>query len=182
MTKKLYFATTNEGKLKEARKILKVEVEGTPLEIEEIQSTDIEKIAIDKAQKYFEELKKPIFVEDVGFEIQALKNLPGPYISTFLKTVGNEGILDMIKGKSDRVAVAKTAVVYIDESRYEVFVGEVKGMISEEVKGEGFGFDPIFIPKGEKRTFGELSLEEKNKYSMRAIALKKMKKWLDKNS
>ena len=182
MNKRLYFATTNEGKLKEAREILKVEVEGIPLEIEEIQSMDLEKIAIDKAQKYFKKLKKPIFVEDVGFEIQALKNLPGPYISAFLKTVGNEGMLDMIKGRSDRVAVAKTAVVYIDDSGYEVFVGEIKGMISEEMKGEGFGFDAIFIPKGEKRTFGEMSLEEKNKYSMRAKALKKMKKWLEKNS
>ena len=84
--KKLYFATTNEGKLKEAKSILKVEVVGTPLEIDEVQSMDPIEVATKKARLYFEKLRKPIFVEDVSVFIKALNGLPGPYIDAFMKT------------------------------------------------------------------------------------------------
>ncbi|OGM05315.1 non-canonical purine NTP pyrophosphatase, RdgB/HAM1 family [Candidatus Woesebacteria bacterium RIFCSPHIGHO2_01_FULL_39_32] len=179
--KKLYFATTNEGKLKEAKSILKVEVVGTPLEIDEVQSMDPIEVATKKARLYFEKLRKPIFVEDVSVFIKALNGLPGPYIDAFMKTLGNEGIVKLLRGANERSVTAQATVVYIPKMGVEeVFIGEVEGTISDKPRGEGFGWDPIFIPKGEKKTFGEITLEEKNKYSMRAKALKKFKKWLEK--
>lgn len=179
--KKVYFATTNEGKLNEAKKILEMEVIGTPLEIDEIQSLDPEKVALRKARDYFEQIKKPIFVEDVSLSIEALNNLPGTYIDAFMKTLGNEGLIEVLKNVKNRKAFAQATVVYISaKNKEEIFIGKVSGSISQSPKGAGFGWDPIFIPEGEKRTFGEMEIEEKNKYSMRAIALNKLKNWLDK--
>lgn len=177
--RKIYFATTNEGKLAEARKILGIKIQSVSLEIDEIQSLDPVEVAVKKAISYYEALKKPIFVEDVSFSIVTLGNLPGPYIDAFMKALSNEGIVKLLKGKKERGVVAQATVVYVDgKQKPEVFVGKVDGKIAEEPKGTGFGWDPIFIPNGETRTFGEMALEEKNQYSMRAKALKKFKNWL----
>src|SRR3989344_6384035 len=98
---KIYFATTNESKLKEAKDILGMEVIGTPLEIDEIQSLDPVKVAIQKARDYYHRLKKPIFVEDISVSIDAFNGLPGPYIDAFMKTLGNEGIVRILSGVKD---------------------------------------------------------------------------------
>lgn len=177
---KLFFATTNEGKLNEARQILNVEVEGTPLEIEEIQSLDPGKVAKAKAIDYFNALQKPIFIEDVSLSFTALNGLPGPYISDFYKALGNKGIIQLLDSKEDRSATALTTIVYITKpDELHIFTGEVKGTIATEERGtNGFAWDPIFIPDGETRTFAELETETKNEFSMRKIALEKFSEWL----
>ena len=94
---KLYFATGNEGKLKEAQNILGVDVEGVGLEIDEIQSMDPVEVAVKKARAYYSALKKPIFIEDVSVSIKALYGLPGTYIDAFMQSLGNEGIVELMK-------------------------------------------------------------------------------------
>lgn len=179
MQQKIIFGTTNEGKLLEARSILGIDVKGLALEVDEIQTLDSTEVAIKKAKEYFAKAKRPLFIEDVSLEISALKGMPGVFIDYFMKTLGNEGLIRIMKKESDRSARAITTLVYIwGSEEYQVFEGVTTGTISNKPKGEGFGWDPIFIPKGEKRTFGAMKVEEKNKYSMRAKALKKMKKWL----
>ena len=179
----LIFSTTNEGKLAEAKRILGVEVEGSGLEIPEIQSMDSVEVAVAKAKAYFAELKKPIFVEDNVLAFNALSGLPGTYINDFSKLLGNDGMIDLLRDKTDRSAYAQSTIVYCDEKgETHVFVGKVEGEITLEPKGDkGFGWDPIFIPSGETRTFAEMEGEEKDKYSMRRIALEEFKKWLDTN-
>ena len=178
---KLIFATTNEDKIKEAKYALGIEIEGTPLEIEEIQSLDPEKVALQKAQDYYDQLKEPLFIEDVALTFHALGKLPGTYISDFVKNLQPEGLCELLRDKKDRSATALTTLVYMDSNgEPHIFTGEVKGYISTEPRGNnGFAFDFIFIPEDETRTFGEMTLEEKNKYSMRTRALKNMKAWLD---
>lgn len=179
---KIYFATTNTEKLKEAREILKMDVEGIPLEIDEIQSMDPVEVAVKKAREYYKSLKKPIFVEDVSVFIKAFNGLPGPFIDTFMKTLGNDGIVKLMKGRKDRSLAAQATVVYMDSlGKEHVFIGKVNGTIPEKPKGKGFGWNPIFIPKGDTKTFAEMTLEEKFKFSMRAKALNKLKDFLDKN-
>jgi len=179
----VYFATTNEGKLNEARHILGVDVKGISLDIEEIQSLDPIKVTKHKAQGYFQELGKPVVVEDVSLSFEALNGLPGTYISDFLKALGNEGLTQIIKGYRNRNAIAQTTLAFIDSKRkVHIFTGLVKGEVSKEPKGKGFGWDPIFIPKGDDRTFGQMSLEEKNVFSMRKKAFTKFEKWLINNN
>lgn len=180
---KIYFATTNKGKLEEAREILGVEVIGTPLDIDEIQSLNPIEVATKKAQAYFDVLKKPLFVEDVSLAFEALGKLPGTYINDFWQVLGNGGLMALLDGKVKRSAVAQTTIVYIDaEAKEHVFIGVINGEISKSPRGSnGFGWDPIFIPSGSKKTYAEMSNEEKNKHSMREKALKKMGKWLNEN-
>lgn len=177
---KLIFATGNKGKLEEARVILGMDVEGTSLEIDEVQSLDPVEVAVKKAKAYFSQLKKPLFVEDGSVFIKTLGNLPGPYIDSFFRALGNQGIAALLKNKKDRSAVAVVNVVYVNKSGKEyIFEGKVKGKIADNPKGDkGFGWDPIFIPTGSTKTFGQMELAEKNKYSMRKKALLKLKKFL----
>lgn len=179
----LLFATTNQGKLDEARAVLQTKVEGIPLDIPEIQSLDPVAVAVAKAQAYFEKINKPLFVEDVSLSFSQLNGLPGPYIDAFMKACGNEGIVEMLPESTDRKAVAQTTIVYIwgsKEGECKVFIGKMEGVVAEKPLGEnGFGWDPIFIPDGETRTLAQLTGEEKNKYSMRAKALILFKNWIN---
>ena len=178
---KLYFATINKGKLKEAEEILNRRVFGIPAQIEEIQSLDLEKVATQKAVDYYKEIRKPLFVEDVSLSFSALNGLPGAYINDFSKVLGNDGLVELLRYKKDRNAVAQVVVAYVTKTKkvYK-FKGEVKGTIAIKPKGDkGFGWDAIFVPFGDKKTFAEMTLGEKNKYSMRKKALKKFGAWLD---
>lgn len=178
--KKIYFATTNQWKLNEASEILGIKILGISKEVDEVQSLDCVEVATKKAISYFELVAKPIFTEDVSLTFNALGKLPGPLIDSFYKELGNKGLCDLLKGKNDKTACAQTTICYVDEDKKtHIFVGRVKGNISKKPKGnKGFGWDPIFIPENEVKTFGQMSLSEKNKYSMRAKALSKLKIWL----
>lgn len=178
--KKIYFATTNKGKLNEASSILGIEMEATPYEVDEIQSLDPIKVATTKVRSYYKKLKSPLLVEDISLTFSALRRLPGTYIDDFMESLGNKGLINLLKSHQNKNAVAQTTIVFVDEEgKEQVFIGKVYGTISEKPRGKkGFGWDPIFIPKGFKKTFAEMSMEEKNKISMRATALKKFKKWL----
>jgi XTP/dITP diphosphohydrolase len=136
-------------------------------------------VAEAKAKAAYQALSKPVFVDDTGLYIDAWGELPGALIAWFLDNVGNEGILKMLDGWSSRSARVVTALGYCDERGVQVFVGEVSGTIAEELRGEyGFGYDPIFIPGGHNKTFAELTGEEKDAVSMRAIAAAKLREFL----
>lgn len=176
--------TGNPGKLEEIKRLLPgVIVNSLPLDIQEIQSLDPREVALAKAKAAYEVSgKEPGVIEDVSVIIPALKGLPGPYIDAFMKTLGNEGIVKLLEDSGDRSASALINVVYTDnKGESHIFEGEVRGSIAEKPRGEGFGWDPIFIPKGETRTFGEMTPEEKDKYSMRAIAFAKLLEYLKNN-
>lgn len=176
----IYFATTNKGKLEEASQILGIRVEGTKLDIPEIQSLDMNKVTTYKARHYFEQLKHPLFVEDTSLIFSALNGLPGPYIRDMSEALGNEGLIKLLSGFSDRTAKAISVIVYIDaDGKEHAFEGVVEGRIADSVTGEGgFGWDPIFIPEGHDITFGQMEQVEKNKISMRKLALEKMASFL----
>lgn len=179
---KIIFGTTNEGKLTEARQILEgIEIEGSSLDFPEIQSMDLTEIALAKARNYFEQLQEPVFVEDQGLYLKSLGGLPGPFIKHFLKSIGPEGLCKILDPFPSREVIAQTVIAYADKNGgVHIFDGKIQGTISKTPKGErGFGWDFVFIPESEKRTFAQMTAEEKNKISMRAIALKKFKKWLD---
>jgi dITPase (EC 3.6.1.-) len=162
----LSFVTTNEGKFREAQEIaleFGIELEHVPLPYVEIQSERLEDIVKVGAQQAFGMLKRPCFVEDSGLFIEALKGFPGPFSSYVFRTLGNEGILKLMKEVENRTAEFKSTIGYCERST-EVFVfsGSTRGMICAEMRGQGgFGYDPIFVPEGEKRTFAELSLQKK---------------------
>ena len=96
-----------------------------------------------------------------------------------MDTVGNPGLLQMLDGFSERGARVVTALGYCDDAGVQVVVGEVKGHVSLDVRGDnGFGYDPIFVPIGFEKTFAEMSDDEKDRTSMRAIAAAELQRHL----
>ncbi|HLI46171.1 MAG TPA: XTP/dITP diphosphatase [Geobacterales bacterium] len=181
--KKVTLITGNTNKFKEMSLILieyGIELEMLDLDLFEIQSEKIEEIALNYARNAYKEIRKPLIVEDSGLFIKALNGFPGPYSSYVNKTIGNEGILRLMYDEKERTATFKAVIVYKDDKFEETFVGEIKGEISREIRGNGWGFDPIFIPNNSKKTFGEMQSEEKNKYSHRGIATLKFAQWYSK--
>ena len=172
----LLFVSSNIHKFKEAKKILnsfEINIEFLKLDLEEIQSNSIKEIATKKAQDAFSKCKKPLIIEDDGLHIDSLDGFPGPYSSYVQKTIGNQGILNLIK--KDRSAKFISNITYCDKISFKCFEGKLSGSISKSEKGKGWGFDPIFIPKNTTHTFGELI--EKNNLSHRYKALKKFANW-----
>jgi len=180
--RKVYFMTTNRNKYEEVRELGKeysILVEWLNSPKLEIQSEDLAEIVRYAALNAYLLYKLPIVVEDTGLFIKALNNFPGPYSSYVYKTIGLEGILKLMKDVEDRIASFITYVAFIDSKRIFIVKGEVRGNISKEIRGNrGFGFDPIFIPEGYDKTFGEMSVEEKNKVSHRAKAFRQIFEFL----
>ena len=159
--------------LKEAKEILDsfgISIQFFKLNLEEIQSNSIKEIATKKAQDAFSKCKKPLIVEDDGIFIDSLDGFPGPYSSYVHKTIGNKGILNLMK--QNRCAKFISTITYCDKNGLESFKAKLDGTISKSQKGEGWGYDPIFIPKNMQKTFAQLN--KKNIISHRYKALKKI--------
>jgi len=171
--------TGNAGKTAEFAALLGVEVANEKVKLTEIQALDVADVARHKAAEAYVKIGRPVFVDDTGFALDAWGGLPGALIAWFLKTVGNQGVLEMARGLEDRGVEVKTALGYADESGVQVFCGSLRGTLATEERGsEGFGYDPIFIPEGSECTFAEMSAAEKNEISMRRLAADEMRRSL----
>jgi len=171
--------TGNKGKAGEIGAILGIPVDNKALDIPEIQSLNVDEVARDKATRAYEIMGEPVIVDDTGMSIDALRGMPGALVVWFLDNIGTAGILKLLEGTTDRRASVSTAIGYADSSGVHVFNGTVNGSIPIQPRGtNGFGYDPIFIPEGQDRTYAEMSAEQKNEGSMRAIALAKLAEFL----
>lgn len=182
--------TSNINKLREFRAILepKIKVEHIKLEFPELRSEHSQEIAEMSAKMISEKLQKAVVVEDSGLFITALKDFPGTCSAYVHKRIGLEGILRLMDGindarnngsrnkeESSRQCFYKSAVAYCEPGKNPIsFLGIEEGEIAETIRGKnGFGHDPIFIPKEEntdKKTYGEMpDSEQRKKFRRRAI-------------
>ena len=186
--KLVFFATGNIHKFHEARSILTgldIAVGMISMKDTEIQSDRLREIAQASARDVFKRSGLPVIVEDAGLFVDALKGFPGPYAAYAYKTVGNKGLLKLMQNVDDRKARFRSAIAYCDSEKTPVvFEGEAEGeitVVERVVKGtSGFGFDPIFEPSGSGKTFAEMAVEEKNRFSHRAKAVRKFVEWYKK--
>jgi len=147
----------------------------------EIQSDSLQEIATFAAVGACEAAGHPVVAEDAGFFVRALGGFPGPYSSYVYKTIGTDGILELLRNTEDRAAFFQAAVAYCRPRAHPLcFRGNVKGKVTRQAKGtQGFGFDPIFKPsKGDGRTFAQMNTAEKNRFSHRAKAFTGLFTWL----
>lgn len=180
MLDKLYYVSTNEEKIKEARAILGFPIESMQIEADEIQDLDIENIVQKKAAAAYTIVRKPLLVDDAGLYIHAWNGFPGPFVKYIMDSGGSELFLRMLSGEKDRSAYYRVAIGYHDGKDIHVFTGEAHGKITLSPRGtKGWGYDPIFQPEGYIKTFGELSPDEKNSISHRRKALEKLKIFLN---
>ena len=180
----LLFATNNKNKLKEIRKafgesftIYSLEDKNISEEIPETHET-IEENAIEKAEYIYNKYSIACFADDTGLEIKALNGEPGVYSAryagehcSFMDNVNK--VLRNMQGKENRKACFRTIVAFVSEKGTFTYEGKVDGEITNEPRGkDGFGYDPIFLPEESGLTFAEMSMDDKNKISHRARAMR----------
>ena len=175
------FASSNRHKYDEALPVLRrlgVRVEYERARLQEIQSDELAVIARAKARDAYCRLGRPVIVEDDGLFIEALGGFPGAYSSYILRTIGIAGVLNLLDGSGDRRARFSAAIAYDDGSESRTFVASVRGTISEASRGEkSWGYDPVFVPDGQGRTFAEMGPDQKIEASHRTRALEAFAEW-----
>lgn len=178
----IYFLSSNPFKLKEVQNILsspQITIHPIDHKINEIQSSDMKEIVIDKALKAFQQIGRPLLVEQTGLLIKNFGNLPGGLTQIFWDSLKAEAFSKIFANIGDAEVTAKTVIAYCDGKHVYTFDGEIKGHIVYPPRGnQDFQWDCIFEPLGYTKTFAELG-EEKNKISMRKLALEKLKKYLE---
>jgi len=177
MSYDVLFVSSNKNKFHEAKNILSkngINLGFFKSSLREIQAESIKEIAALKADEAYRQCHKTVIVEDAGLFVESLNGFPGPFSSYVFKTIGNSGILSLVK--TNRKAKFQSVVAYCD-NKYGVvlFDAKVEGKISKNSKGNGWGYDPIFIPNGQTKTYAMLS--NKNEISHRYKALKKFSNW-----
>ena len=171
----IVFATSNVNKAAEVRHILNSKIRVEHLALPEIQSLSVKEIAGYKARIAHRELNVPVVVEDTGLYLKGFGGFPGALAKWFVKGLGYNAICRAVDTCNTRDAYAETCVAYYDGKRGRLFTGKASGKIAETPQGSNnFGWDRIFIPKGSKRTFAQMSIKEKSRISMRGIAVRKL--------
>ena len=175
----LSFATSNENKFQEAERILSnlgVQINFFKTTLEEMQSDSLSDIAQQKAIDAYNRIQKPVIIEDDGLFIESLNGFPGPYSSYAYDTIGNKGIMNLLGNSEVRHAKFVSIIAYCDESlNPKLFESSIPGKISSSIEKGGWGYDPIFIPAGESKTYA--NIPNKDRLSHRASSLKKFSDW-----
>jgi XTP/dITP diphosphohydrolase len=177
------FATSNRGKLEEARAILApfgISVEGYGGKGTEIQADTTSEVASYASRGASKAAGRAVLVEDAGLYVESLNGFPGPYSAYAFKTIGAAGIIALLRPSPRRRAAKFVSSLAYCEPLGEpvLFEGYALGAIAARPRGtRGFGFDPIFVPIGGRKTFGELTVHEKSAVSHRADSMKKFAKW-----
>jgi non-canonical purine NTP pyrophosphatase (RdgB/HAM1 family) len=184
------FVTGNPGKLAEARRIWAgggaagPRLEAVELELPEIQSLDLLEVLRAKGEEAWRRLRRPLVVEETGFEIDAFGGFPGPLVKWMLQALGPEGMARAALAVAERegrtgAAVARCMTLYRDAERELVGEGAERGTLVLPPRGDqGFGWDPVFLPEGESRTYGELPAEDKDRIGHRGKAWRDLKRKL----
>ncbi len=177
--KTLKFATSNKNKLKEASMILWINIEQIDIELDEIQTINVEELIRHKAMQAYAKTWESVIVEDTWLGFVVWNWLPWALIKWFLVSVWNEWILKMLEWYSNREAIAVCYIAMYDWKDFIISKWEIKWKISEIPKWENwFWWDKIFIPIWSDKTYAEMSQEEKNDTSMRRIAFEKFKEYI----
>lgn len=187
---KMVVATNNAHKLKEIAAILGQEIE--LLSLKDIQcfadipetADTLEGNARQKAMFIYENYGMDCFADDTGLEVEALGGAPGVFSARYAgeghdSEANMQKLLKELAGKENRKAQFRTVICLIRNGKEHLFEGIVKGEIIQEKRGgEGFGYDPIFVPEGYELTFSELGDDVKNTISHRARAVEKLCQFL----
>ncbi len=189
---KLVFATNNENKLIEVKALMPSHIKLLSLTdigcLEDIPETSktIEGNASLKANYVKENYGYNCFADDTGLEVSVLNNAPGVYSARYGgptkdSELNNAKLLNELTNKTNREACFKTVISLVVDDVENLFIGICEGEITTQKRGNsGFGYDPIFQPKGFDKTFAEMSLEQKNEIGHRGKAVRMLSDFLNK--
>lgn len=167
----LILVSTNPNKGIEAERILGIPLLRVALALPEIQAVSVEEITRYKVDVARVKGYSRLIVEDVSLGFDELGNFPGPYVRWLLEAAGGKGLAAIAYALNNRSAKAQCCVGYWNGSEVKTFLGEVPGEILVEPRGDHhFGWDAWFQPRESKKTFAEMSDDEKDAVSHRGRA------------
>ncbi len=189
----LIFATNNQNKVNEIKNvvgdlyhIVSLKEAGIDIDIPEPHDT-LEDNAREKSQTIYRLTNQNCFSEDTGLETEALNGEPGVKSARYAGEdksfdANIKKLLAALESKSNRKAQFRTVISLILDGKEYLFEGICRGEIISIKKGQGgFGYDPVFVPEGSDKTFGEMTMEEKNIYSHRKKAVTQLLDFLSQN-
>jgi len=165
--KDVVFVTGNADKAARFSQHMGMDIAHEAAELDEIQTLNPAELVSHKARQAYEQISKPVLVEDVTFVYEALGELPGPFVKFFVDADnGPEKMCRMLDGFENRRAEGRCTFGYFDGRELKTFSGIVRGNIAEHPRGMGgYGFDRIFEVDGSNgRTAAELADDEYDKY------------------
>jgi len=166
----IYVVTGNSHKLASFKRHLKdYNFKMVALDLPEIQSFDAHEIITDKVQRAYEEVGKPVLVEDVSAGLDKLNGLPGPFIKFFEERLGKDALYQLA-GETAAATVVST-IGYYDGHKLIITDGTVHGTVVAPRGKNGWGFDACFMPQGQTKTYGEMTFEEKDAISHRSLSI-----------
>lgn len=182
-TRTITLVTGNAGKLAEWKRLMPDEfiLESDDIDLDEIQSLDLEMIIADKARRAYERINGPVIVEDVAAGLDRLGGLPGPFIKFFEKQLGLDALFQLARTEGEPATV-RCAVAYFDGTTLLPVISQLQGTTVSPRGENGFGFDKCFVPAGQSKTFGEMSPAEKDAISHRAMAVRELARRLREQS
>lgn len=171
----MYLVTGNAHKLEEWRRLFPAnyQLEAVDIDLDEIQSLDLDEIIKDKAMRAYERIRKPVIVEDVSAGLEELHGLPGPFIKYFEKTLGRDALYQLAH-TTEAHATITIIVAYYDGRDYTIAQGVVTGRAVPALGTNGFGFDLCFVPDGQTKTYAQMTPAEKDAVSHRSQAIKQL--------
>lgn len=177
----ILFVSSNLNKVRVMQGLLGRPLRHVHLQLPEIQALSVHEVIEGKARAAFDQVGRPLLVEDTSLAFHAWNGLPGALMSWFLDSVGNDGLCRMLDGFEERGATAETCLGYFDGHEFRSFSGTLQGTIARQPRGDnGYGWDPLFIPAGKEKTLAEMTDEEKAALgSMRRQAVLRFGEFLD---
>lgn len=177
--------TSNSGKFREISQQMAqhgYELEHVKTSYPEVQADALEETIVPGLQWCLAKFNRALMIDDSGLFIDALSGFPGVYSSYVFRTIGCGGILALMKDAQNRAARFECCIGFVAPGMSPfVTKAAAEGSISREKIGSGgFGYDPVFIPKGYSKTYAQIEISEKNKISHRGLAIEKFVKELPK--
>jgi non-canonical purine NTP pyrophosphatase (RdgB/HAM1 family) len=165
------FVTGNPHKLAEARRVTGLAIDSVEMDLPEIQSLNVGPILTAKAEAAWQHVQRPVIVEETSLELAALNGFPGPLVKWMLEAVEAEGLARTAIKLGDPRAKVVCMLFYNDDGKMLGAWGECEGTLVLPARGtRGFGWDPVFVPDGSSRTFGEMTEDEKTELGPRGKA------------
>mgnify|MGYP002760313396 CR=1 FL=1 len=192
MTRKIFFATGNQGKIEEMQPLFEdrdLELVQVDADVPEIDAMDVAEVAEQKVRDSFQEALENneiteedlLIVEDTGFYVEGINGFPGAEAAFFAGTAGAEKLLNLLEDGEDRSAYFKTAIAYMKDGEVEIFTGKMHGKVPEEKRGDShphLPYNSYFIPEGEKKSLAENSMVTQEEFH-RTRAVEKFLDWFD---
>jgi len=171
--------TGNPDKRAETERILGRPLDWVAIDLPEPQSLDLLAVLRAKGAEAFRRLARPVVVEETALALAALNGFPGPLVRWMLEAVGAAGIARAALALGDARATARCALLWTDGEREVIGEGATQGTLVAPRGSGGFGWDPVFLPDGERRTYGELAAADKDRLGHRGRAWRDLLAKLD---